>query len=100
MLSLFRLRPLKALLPCMLAGVFGLRLAGQVTETPQTVATGNLLLRVNAISLGLNPDSPAPNEHRALGVAWPTVSTGITQSLDFEPSARSWVQTLRFQWKL
>jgi hypothetical protein len=98
MLPLFRLL-LKPILPGILAGAIGLRLAGQVTETPQTVAPGDLLLRVNAISLGLNPDSPAPNEYRALGVAWPTVSTGITQNLDFELSAQFFLQDT-YRWRL
>jgi hypothetical protein len=77
---------------CLFVCAFGPRLAGQVTETPQTMAPGDFLLRVDALSLGLNPDSPAPNEYRALGVGWALLSGGVSKSLDFEFGTQFFVQ--------
>lgn len=85
-------QPRRLILLCLLLGAFGLRLAGQVTETPQTIAPGKFLLRVDALSLGLDPDSPAPNEYRALGVGWALLSGGITNNLDFEVGTQVFVQ--------
>jgi hypothetical protein len=81
-------------LSLLLLGVAGstLRLGAQVTETPQTIEPGKFLLRVDAISVGLNPDSSAANEVRALGVGWALISGGITQDVDFELGTQLFIQ--------
>ena len=86
------LQPRRLIVLSLFVGAFGLRLAGQVTETPQTMAPGDFLLKVDAISLGLNPDSPAPNQYRALGLGWALLSGGITKNVDFEFGTQVFVQ--------
>ena len=63
-----------------------------MTETPQTIDPGKFLLRVNALSLGVNPDSSAPNQYRALGLGWALLSAGITKDLDIETGTQIFVQ--------
>ena len=57
-------------------------LAGQVTETPDTVAPGKFLMRMDAISVGLNRDRTEPNSFTALGVATTLLATGLTRDVD------------------
>jgi hypothetical protein len=66
----------------MAAGLPGLH--AQVTETPVTMAPGSILMRMDAISLGFEPDSTAPNQYRALALGTTLVSAGLTDSVDFE----------------
>jgi hypothetical protein len=76
----------------LLVVAFGCRLHAQVTETPQTIEPGKFLLKVDALSLGLNPDSSASNQVRALGVGWALISAGITKDIDFELGTQLFVQ--------
>jgi hypothetical protein len=62
----------------------GCELRAQVTVSPQTIEPGGVLMRMDAISLGLEPDSSAPNQYRALAVGTTLVSAGITDSFDVE----------------
>ena len=58
------------------------RLAGQVTETPDTIAPGKFFVRMDAISLAFNRDDSGPNKFSALGLATTILSTGITKDVD------------------
>ncbi|HMD60346.1 MAG TPA: transporter [Opitutaceae bacterium] len=64
-----------ALVPCVRA---------QITESPKTIGPGSVFVRMDAISFGIQPDTSAPNQYRALAVGTTIVSAGITDSLDFE----------------
>jgi Putative MetA-pathway of phenol degradation len=64
------------------AGTPGLK--AQVTEVPQTIEPGRILLRVDAVSVGLAPGTAAPNQYQALGFGTAVVSVGITKTVDFE----------------
>jgi hypothetical protein len=66
----------------MAACVTGLH--AQVTESPQTIEPGGVLMRMDAISLGIRPDTAAPNQYKALALGTTLVSAGITDSVDFE----------------
>jgi hypothetical protein len=59
-------------------------LRAQVTETPETIAPGSVLMRMDAISLGLEPDTAEPNQYRALALGTTIVSAGLTDSVDVE----------------
>ena len=59
-------------------------LQAQVTETPATIGPGSVFMRMDAISLGVEPDSAAPNQYRALALGTTLVSVGLTDSLDIE----------------
>jgi Putative MetA-pathway of phenol degradation len=59
-------------------------LRAQVTESPVTIAPGSVLMRMDAISLGLEPNSAEPNQYRALALGTAIVSAGLTDSVDFE----------------
>jgi len=65
-----------------LAGTWGLK--AQVTEVPQTIEPGRVLLRVDAVSVGLAPDAAAPNQYKALGLGTALVSAGISKTVDLE----------------
>lgn len=69
-----------------LALTTGLR--AQVTETPTTIGPGSVLMRMDAISLGLDQDTTAPNQYKALVLGTTIVSAGITDSVDFEVGAQ------------
>ncbi len=58
----------------------------QVTETPVTVAPGNLLVRMDGVTLGFDRDrAPAAgNRYTAVGVAGTVVSAGLTSSVDVQ----------------
>jgi Putative MetA-pathway of phenol degradation len=84
MADIFRLDRV-AFAPVMLAALAlapGLR--AQVTETPKTIEPGSVLIRMDAISLGIQPDTSAPNQYKTLALGTTIVSAGITDSLDFE----------------
>jgi hypothetical protein len=63
---------------------FGPALRAQVTQVPQTIEPGGLLMRMDAISLGLQPDTSAPNQYKAVGLGTTLVSAGLTSSVDIE----------------
>ena len=77
-------------IPVMLATVmlvvaFGAsRLCAQVTETAQTIEPGSVFMRMDAISLGINPDTAAPNQYKATAVGTTIVYAGLTSTLDIE----------------
>lgn len=63
-------------------------LRAQVTEVPETIAPGHVLMRMDALSLGMDPDSAEPNQYRALAVGTALVSAGLTDTFDFEAGAQ------------
>ena len=56
----------------------------QVTETTQTIEPGGLLLRVDALSLGIAPDTTAPNQYKALALGTTILSAGLSNTVDLE----------------
>jgi hypothetical protein len=81
--------PLAAVLVAM-AWVPALR--AQVTEVPQTIEPGGVLVRMDAISLGIQPDTSAPNQYKALGLGTTLVSAGITSSVDVEVGTQLFIR--------
>lgn len=93
-----RLPPARPLPFLLLALALAGRLPAQVTETPQTIEPGKVLVRMDAISLGIKPDSSEPNAYRALAVGSTVVSAGLTDSLDLEVGAQLFLRdTLQLQ---
>jgi hypothetical protein len=78
------------LFPAAVLAAFSLAagLRAQVTEVPQTIEPGHVLMRMDAISFGLQPEAAAPNEYRALALGTAIVSAGITDTFDFEAGAQ------------
>jgi hypothetical protein len=74
----------------MMACASGLR--AQVTETPATIGPGSIFMRMDAISLGVEPDSAAPNQYRALALGTTLVSFGVTDSVDVETGTQLFVR--------
>ena len=66
----------------LLLAALAARLAAQVTETPETIAPGEFLVRMDAISLAFNRDDSGPNRFSALGLATTILSAGITKDVD------------------
>jgi hypothetical protein len=96
-LSLTRMPSRLHMLPAALAAALlavacapGLR--AQVTEVPQTIEPGGILLRMDAISLGIQPDTSAPNQYRALGLGTTLVSAGITSTVDVEVGTQLFIR--------
>ncbi|MSU50971.1 MAG: transporter [Opitutus sp.] len=56
----------------------------QVTELPQTVAPGRLLVRMDGLKLSYGREDAVGNTHNALAVASTTVRAGLTQSVDLQ----------------
>lgn len=67
-------------------------LRAQITESPKTLGPGSVLMRMDAISLGIEPDTSAPNQYRALALGTTLVSAGITDSVDFEVGTQLFLQ--------
>lgn len=67
-------------------------LRSQVTETTQTIEPGGILMRMDALSLGLNDQTTAPNQYKAVAVGTTIVSFGVTDSVDMEFGAQLFVQ--------
>ena len=67
-------------------------LRAQVTEVPQTIEPGNVFMRMDAISLGINPDTTAPNEYKALAVGTAIVYAGLTSTVDVEVGVQLFLQ--------
>lgn len=80
----------QALLASVLVLAAGLApsLRAQVTETTQTIEPGSVLMRMDAISFGLKPDTSAPNQYKALALGTTIVSAGVTDTLDAEVGAQ------------
>ena len=76
--------------PCLVAGLIALLtlglgpLAAQVTETPDTIAPGKFLLKMDALSLAFNRDHSGPDKFTALGLATTILATGVTQDVDVQ----------------
>ena len=68
----------------LLALVLAPLLRSQVTETTQTIEPGGLLLRVDAISLGIDPETSAPNQYKALALGTTILSAGLSSTVDLE----------------
>jgi Putative MetA-pathway of phenol degradation len=68
------------------------RLRAQVTEFPQTIEPGGVLVRMDAFSLGIQPDTSAPNQYRALGLGTTLVSAGLTSSVDLEVGTQLFIR--------
>ncbi len=70
----------------LLAGLLAVAPAvwAQVTEVPQTIEPGGLLMRMDAISLGIRPDTDAPNQYKAVGLGTTLVSAGLATDVDIE----------------
>lgn len=89
--------PKKIFLLCALA-VVAATLRAQVTETPQTIEPGKFLLRMDAITVGVNRDSSEPNKYTALGLASSILSIGMTQNVDVQVGAQFFVrQTYQYR---
>jgi hypothetical protein len=97
-MSFVRMPHAPRLLPAALAPVLFLALAcaremrAQVTEVPQTIEPGGVLMRMDAVSLGIQPDTSAPNQYRALGLGTTLVSAGITDTLDMEVGTQLFIR--------
>src|SRR5580658_4225197 len=81
-----------ALAAALLAVACATRLRAQVTEFPQTIEPGGVLVRMDAISLGIQPDTSAPNQYRALGLGTTLVSAGITSTVDVEVGTQLFIR--------
>jgi hypothetical protein len=64
------------------------RLGAQVTETTQTIEPGGVLVRMDAISLGIDPGTSAPNQYDALALGTTLVYAGLTDTVDLEFGAQ------------
>lgn len=83
-----RLSPASLPSVLLLAACFAPGLRAQVTETTQTIEPGGVLMRMDAISFGIDPDTTAPNQYRALALGTTIVSAGLTSTLDAEVGAQ------------
>jgi hypothetical protein len=79
-----RFVPGKLVVMLVAAASFTPLLRAQVTEVPQTIEPGGIFMRMDAISLGLDPDTTAPNQYKALAVGTTIVSAGLTSTVDVE----------------
>lgn len=63
-----------------------LRISAQVTESPDTVAPGKLLVEMDAVTLGFDREraGAAGNTFTAVGVAGTLVTAGLTSSVDLQ----------------
>jgi hypothetical protein len=85
-------RPVPALLALALCLALAPVMRSQVTEPTQTIEPGGILVRMDAISLGLDPQTTAPNQYKALAVGTTIVSVGVTDSVDMEFGAQLFLQ--------
>lgn len=63
------------------------RLGAQMTETPQTVAPGRLLVEVDGLSLSFDRADAAGNKYTGIAVASTVVTAGLTDSVDLQVGA-------------
>lgn len=68
----------------LLFAVAALALRGQVTETPQTVAPGKVLIEMDGLKLSYDRADAAGNKHTVMGVASTIVTAGLTSSVDLQ----------------
>lgn len=68
------------------------RSMAQATEPTQTIDPGAILIRMDAISLGIRPDAVAPNQYKSLAVGTTIVSTGLTSTVDLEVGTQLFLQ--------
>jgi len=87
-----RLIPASIATALLTAVAFAPRLRAQVTEPTQTIDPGAILIRMDAISLGIRPDSDAPNQYKSLAVGTTIVSTGLTSTVDLEFGTQLFLQ--------
>ncbi len=59
-------------------------LAAQVTERPETVEPGKVLVRMDGVKLSLDREDAAGNVYSTVGVAATTVRAGLTRDLDLQ----------------
>jgi hypothetical protein len=59
-------------------------LRAQVTEVPQTIEPGKFLLRMDAVTVGINRDKLEPAKYTALGLASSILSIGMTRDVDVQ----------------
>lgn len=71
----------------LLAALFAVPGRAQVTETPETVAPGHFLLRMNALSLATNIHDSAGGTSSGVALATTFITTGLTDSLDVQVGA-------------
>ena len=62
--------------------------SAQVTESPQTIAPGHFLLKMNVISVAVDQDAPGGGHYTGVGVARTFVSAGLTSNLDVQVGAQ------------
>ncbi len=63
-----------------------------MTEVPQTIPPGEFLVRMDAFSFGLKPNTPLPNQSQALALGSTLLSTGITPDLDIEAGSQLYLR--------
>jgi hypothetical protein len=72
----------------LLLGLLGLaafaRAVAQVTETPQTVAPGKILVEMDGLRLSFDRGDEAEGTHSAVGILSTILSTGLTADLDLQ----------------
>jgi hypothetical protein len=59
-------------------------LTAQVTERPETVAPGKVLVRMDGLKLSYDREDAAGNLHSVVGLAATTVRTGLTSDVDLQ----------------
>jgi len=52
------------------------------------IEPGHVLMRMDAISFGIKPDTSEPNQYKALALGTTLVSAGIPDTFDFEAGAQ------------
>src|SRR3954470_14974895 len=55
-----------------------------VTEKPETISPGKVLIRMDGLRLGFERAPAAGNTYTAVGVASTVVSAGLTRSIDLQ----------------
>ncbi len=65
-----------------------LPVAAQITESPQTVAPGHFLVKMDALSIATNLHDSAGGNYSAVAVAKTFISAGLTDSLDVQAGAQ------------
>jgi hypothetical protein len=63
----------------------------QVTESPETIAPGHFLVKMDVVSVAVDRTAPGGGQYTGVGVARTFVSTGLTSSLDVQVGAELFV---------
>ena len=77
----------RALLAVVLLAPVASSLFAQVTETPQTVAPGKILVEMDGLSLGFDRSRAPGTNFTAVGVGTTILSAGLTDSVDLQVGA-------------